>query len=89
MLLYRLIAKENILYVPIASREFTTVESQKVCFDQKYARWSSNILVCWLYFDTFLVARAMKERIKKLQKEKDVAILAQYYVDGDVQEIAD
>ena len=35
MLLYRLIAKENILYVPIASREFTTVESKKVCFDQK------------------------------------------------------
>ena len=31
----------------------------------------------------------MKERIKKLQKEKDVAILAHYYVDGDVQEIAD
>ena len=31
----------------------------------------------------------MKERIKKLQKEKDVAILAHYYVDGEVQEIAD
>jgi len=31
----------------------------------------------------------MKDRIKKLQKEKDVAILAHYYVDGEVQEIAD
>ncbi|MDC7955135.1 quinolinate synthase NadA [Fusobacterium simiae] len=31
----------------------------------------------------------MKNRIKKLQKEKDVAILAHYYVDGEVQEIAD
>lgn len=31
----------------------------------------------------------MKDRIKELQKEKDVAILAHYYVDGDVQEIAD
>ncbi len=31
----------------------------------------------------------MKERIKKLQKEKDVVILAHYYVDGEVQEIAD
>ena len=31
----------------------------------------------------------MKDRIKKLQKEKDVAILAHYYVDGEVQKIAD
>ena len=31
----------------------------------------------------------MKERIKELQKEKDVVILAHYYVDGEVQEIAD
>ena len=31
----------------------------------------------------------MKDRIKELQKEKDVAILAHYYVDGEVQEIAD
>ena len=30
----------------------------------------------------------MKDRIKELQKEKDVAILAHYYVDGEVQEIA-
>lgn len=29
------------------------------------------------------------EKIKKLQKEKDVVILAHYYVDGPVQEIAD
>ena len=29
----------------------------------------------------------MKDRIKELQKEKDVAILAHYYVDGEVQEI--
>lgn len=31
----------------------------------------------------------IKERIKTLQKEKDVVILAHYYVDGEVQEIAD
>jgi len=31
----------------------------------------------------------MKDRIKKLQKEKDAAILAHYYVDGEVQKIAD
>ncbi|MBQ4522649.1 MAG: quinolinate synthase NadA [Lachnospiraceae bacterium] len=31
----------------------------------------------------------LKEEIKKLQKEKDVVILAHYYVDGAVQEIAD
>lgn len=31
----------------------------------------------------------MKDRIKELQKEKDVAILAHYYVDGEVQELAD
>ena len=31
----------------------------------------------------------MKDIIKKLQKEKDVAILAHYYVDGEVQKIAD
>ena len=29
------------------------------------------------------------DQIKKLQKEKDVVILAHYYVDGDMQEIAD
>ena len=29
------------------------------------------------------------DQIKKLQKEKDVVILAHYYVDGEVQEIAD
>lgn len=28
------------------------------------------------------------KRIKELQKEKDVVILAHYYVDGAVQEIA-
>ena len=28
-----------------------------------------------------------KARIKELQKEKDVVILAHYYVDGEVQEI--
>lgn len=32
---------------------------------------------------------SIKERIKKLQTEKDVVILAHYYVDGEVQEIAD
>ena len=31
----------------------------------------------------------LKEEIKKLQQEKDVVILAHYYVDGDVQEVAD
>ena len=31
----------------------------------------------------------LKEEIKKLQQEKDVVILAHYYVDGAVQEIAD
>ena len=31
----------------------------------------------------------MLARIKELQKEKDVVILAHYYVDGEVQEIAD
>lgn len=29
------------------------------------------------------------ENIKKMQKEKDIVILAHYYVDGEVQEIAD
>ena len=33
--------------------------------------------------------QTIKEKIKKLQKEKDVVILAHYYVDGEVQEIAD
>lgn len=32
---------------------------------------------------------AMKKKIKMLQKEKDVIILAHYYVDGEVQQIAD
>ena len=31
----------------------------------------------------------MRERIEQLKKEKDVVILAHYYVDGEVQEIAD
>lgn len=31
----------------------------------------------------------VKEKIDKLKKEKDVAILAHYYVDGEVQKIAD
>ncbi len=31
----------------------------------------------------------IKENIKRLQKEKDVVILAHYYVDGEIQEIAD
>lgn len=31
----------------------------------------------------------MMEEIKRLKEEKDVAILAHYYVDGEVQEIAD
>ena len=35
------------------------------------------------------MARDRVEEIKKLQKEKDVVILAHYYVDGEVQEIAD
>ncbi|MBO5031967.1 MAG: quinolinate synthase NadA [Lachnospiraceae bacterium] len=32
---------------------------------------------------------SMKDRISELKKEKDVAILAHYYVDGEVQKIAD
>lgn len=35
------------------------------------------------------MAQEIKERIVRLKKEKDVVILAHYYVDGDVQEIAD
>lgn len=31
----------------------------------------------------------MRERIERLKKEKDIVILAHYYVDGEVQEIAD
>ena len=31
----------------------------------------------------------MRERIAQLKKEKDIVILAHYYVDGEVQEIAD
>ena len=31
----------------------------------------------------------MKDQIAKLKKEKDAVILAHYYVDGEVQEIAD
>ena len=31
----------------------------------------------------------MKQRIAELKKEKDAVILAHYYVDGDVQEVAD
>lgn len=31
----------------------------------------------------------MRERIEQLKKEKDIVILAHYYVDGEVQEIAD
>ena len=31
----------------------------------------------------------IKDRISELKREKDVAILAHYYVDGDVQKIAD
>ena len=33
--------------------------------------------------------KKMKEQIAKLKKEKDAVILAHYYVDGEVQEIAD
>ena len=33
--------------------------------------------------------RTNERQNKKLQKEKDVAILAHYYVDGEVQKIAD
>ena len=29
----------------------------------------------------------MRERIEQLKKEKDIVILAHYYVDGEVQEI--
>lgn len=35
------------------------------------------------------MAQDRVEEIKRLQKEKDVVILAHYYVDGEVQEIAD
>ena len=31
----------------------------------------------------------IKQRIETLKKEKDAVILAHYYVDGEVQEIAD
>ena len=31
----------------------------------------------------------MRERIEQLKKEKDIVILAHYYVDGEVQAIAD
>jgi quinolinate synthase len=31
----------------------------------------------------------LKEKIAKVKKEKDAVILAHYYVDGEVQEIAD
>lgn len=31
----------------------------------------------------------MRERIEQLKKEKDIVILAHYYVDGEIQEIAD
>ena len=31
----------------------------------------------------------MRERIEQLKKEKDIVVLAHYYVDGEVQEIAD
>lgn len=35
------------------------------------------------------IKETKEEKIKRLQKEKDVVILAHYYVDGKVQEIAD
>ena len=35
------------------------------------------------------MADNMVEQIKKLKEEKDVVILAHYYVDGQVQELAD
>lgn len=35
------------------------------------------------------MAEAIKEEIERLKREKDVIILAHYYVDGDVQELAD
>ena len=30
----------------------------------------------------------MRERIEQLKKEKDIVILAHYYVDGEVQELS-
>ena len=33
--------------------------------------------------------QALKDRIQKLKKERDAVILAHFYVDGSVQEIAD
>ena len=32
---------------------------------------------------------SIRNRISELKKEKDIAILAHYYVDGEVQKIAD
>lgn len=51
----------------------------------------------WLIDTEFAVSRKdiginmndIKSRIKQLKEEKDAVILAHYYVDGDIQEIAD
>lgn len=36
-----------------------------------------------------MIEQSIRNEILQLKKEKDVAILAHYYVDGEVQEIAD
>ena len=41
------------------------------------------------YFRRYEMDKEIIDKINRLKKEKDVVILAHYYVDGPVQEIAD
>ena len=50
---------------------------------RKYAR----LISVYCTFESMVIT--MRERIEQLKKEKDIVILAHYYVDGEVQEIAD